>query len=185
MIASEMSKKDETIQCAQLLHYIGEDVFKIYTTFTIVEANKNKIAKLWNAFENYFIPKSNTTYQRYRFFTKKQENEPIEQYITELKQLAMKCNFGTLEDDLINTMIICGVKDSSTRQKLLQEDPKTLDKTKELCIIMEKSRKECQAMECSIEVDAIRKKPVTTKNSDTDGNLIKNCNNCSKTHAFN
>ena len=185
MIASEMSKKDETIQCAQLLHYIGEDVFKIYTTFTIVEADKNKIAKLWNAFENYFIPKSNTTYQRYRFFTKKQENEPIEQYITELKQLAMKCNFGTLEDDLINTMIICGVKDSSTRQKLLQEDPKTLDKTKELCIIMEKARKECQVMECSIEVDAIMKKSATTRNPDTEGKLIKNCNNCSKTHAYN
>ncbi|KAJ8913390.1 hypothetical protein NQ315_008782 [Exocentrus adspersus] len=32
--ASEVGKKDEEVQCAQLLHYIGKEGFKIYRTYS-------------------------------------------------------------------------------------------------------------------------------------------------------
>lgn len=57
LVASEINKKTEATQCAQLLHYIGDEGFKIYTTFTFSPEEKDKIAILIEKFEAHFLPK--------------------------------------------------------------------------------------------------------------------------------
>ncbi|KAB0791938.1 hypothetical protein PPYR_03738 [Photinus pyralis] len=106
--ATELDGKDQKIQCAQMLHHMGEDAINIFNSFTFADNEKNKIASLKEKFANYFVPKTNVTYERYKFFTSRQNEEPLEQFITNLKNQAQLCNLGeeALRNELIKT--ICG-----------------------------------------------------------------------------
>lgn len=69
LIATECNKKSEVTQCAQLLHYIGEEAYEIYTTFSINEGEKDKLKELIQKFESHFLPKENLVYERHQFFS--------------------------------------------------------------------------------------------------------------------
>ena len=103
LIASETNKKPERVQCAQLLHFLGEDALSIYDTFKFNDEEKDKLQVLLQKFDDYFIPKQNLTYERYKFLTFKQGNQTFEQFIKELKTRAKQCKFDALTDDLIKT----------------------------------------------------------------------------------
>lgn len=64
LIASEVIKKDQKTQCAQLLHYIGEEGFKIYTTFKFEDDQKDKLDELIKKFDEYLRVKENLIYER-------------------------------------------------------------------------------------------------------------------------
>ena len=50
--ASGVGTKDEDVQCAVLLHVIGDEAVEVYNTMTIPEADKNKINPLIAKFQN-------------------------------------------------------------------------------------------------------------------------------------
>jgi len=74
----------------------------------ITESEKDNIQVLFNKFEAHCIPKQNVTVLRFKFNTRNQENESIDQYVTELRKLAKDCAFGSLKEDLIKDIIVCG-----------------------------------------------------------------------------
>ena len=45
-------------------------------------------------------------------------DEPVEQFITSLYNLAANCNFGELKDKLIHTRIVVGIRDASLSERL-------------------------------------------------------------------
>ncbi|KAF2893713.1 hypothetical protein ILUMI_12461 [Ignelater luminosus] len=160
--ATELHKKDEEIRCAQLLFYLGEDVIPIYNTFVFKDGEKDKIEILKTKFENYFLPKKNITYERYKFFSSRQGEEVIDTFITDLKNKASQCEFDTLKDDLIKTMLITGMSDEAVREELLQRENITLEKTIECCILTKSSRQQLQEMQTNSrptikEADAVNK----------------------------
>ncbi|KAB0792848.1 hypothetical protein PPYR_14807 [Photinus pyralis] len=165
--ATELDVKAEKTQCAQLLHCLGEESIKIYNTFQFSVEDQNKIKPLKSAFNDYFTPKKNLTYERYKFFTSRQNNLKIEEYVTQLKNLANQCEFGTeeLKNELIKTMVIIGIKDSHLREKLIQNEDQTLDKVIECCVITENSKKNMQLMK-------ITETPSPTTAGDKDSEMI-------------
>lgn len=141
LIASETNNKSEEVQCAQLLHFLGDDALQIYNSFSLTASERNKVKTLLQKFEEYFIPKKNLTYERYKFFNLHQgANETIEQFVTELRNQAKLCEFANLNDDLIKTMLITGLRDAILREKLLQNQEKTLHTVIEACIIWENTK---------------------------------------------
>ncbi|KAF2891959.1 hypothetical protein ILUMI_14214 [Ignelater luminosus] len=95
--ATEIRKKTAEVQCAQLLHLIGKEGFKIYKTFDIKEDEKDKLEVLLNKFDAHFLPKENLTYERYLFMMKRQqERQILEDFTTELVEQAQKCKLGDL-----------------------------------------------------------------------------------------
>lgn len=193
IIASEINKKDEKTQCAQLLHYIGEEGFKIYTTFQFKDDEKNKLEILLGKFENHFLPKENLSYERYKFFSYKQQlNQTLEQFITELRKRAMKCNLGELQDSLIKTMIVCGVNSATIRERLLQDDSLSLDKAVELAMVIETTKERSEIMEKARDttIAAVMKKDWRKSNQEkgnttADKKIINNCKRCGKNHPVN
>lgn len=95
--AVELDKKEEKIQCTQLLHQLGEECIKIYNSFNFQEEEKNKITVLKQKFEDHFVPKKNKIYERYKFFSARQEDKTLEQFITYLKNQADQCEFGEVK----------------------------------------------------------------------------------------
>lgn len=62
-----------------------------------------------------------------------QNTKSVDQYVTQLKSLANSCEFGNLKDSLIRNRLICGIKNSHVREKLLQDNDLNLQKAIEIC----------------------------------------------------
>ena len=119
MLQSPLSDKDEKQQCSYFLLYIGQQARDVYNTWALKSAEKDKIEPLFETFEEYCNPhyKVNTRVQR--------SDENIDQYVTELGQLAKDCSYGHLTEEMIRDWIVCGTSDVRVKEKLLQAE--TLD----------------------------------------------------------
>ena len=114
-LASGASTKDEAIQCAIFLHVVGSEGIDIYNTFTFADGETDKITPLMEKFDAYCTPKKNITYERYIFNTRGQQaGETVDQYVTELKNMATTCEYGELRESLIRDRIVikCSIRKS-------------------------------------------------------------------------
>ena len=137
--ASGANEKAEDIQCALLLHMIGEDALRVYETFVFADADKNLITPLIQKFEEHFNPQKNVTFERYIFNTCCQNSRPIDVYLVDLKNKAKTCEYGDLNDQMIRDRLIVGIDSVGVREKLLRTKKLTLDKAVEYVRSVEKS----------------------------------------------
>ena len=86
---------------AILLTVAGNDTIELYNTFTFNAQQQEedqttpKYDQLIKKMDDYCEPKKNETYERYIFRLRVQiENEPIDQFITDVKVKAKSCNYG-------------------------------------------------------------------------------------------
>lgn len=85
-------------------------------------------------FEAFCKPRKNITWERHIFNTRNQKSsEPIDQYVTDLRNKSKGCEFGELTDGLIRDRIVCGIHDDQARRRLLKEDSLTLGKAIDIC----------------------------------------------------
>ncbi|KAG5882359.1 hypothetical protein JTB14_009885 [Gonioctena quinquepunctata] len=99
MKASEVNKKSESTQCAQLIHYIGKESFRIHRTFQIPKEDQDKLKVLLKKFEKHFLPKENLFYERYILFMMRQQSgQSLEKFIVDLRVQAKKCKFDMLHE---------------------------------------------------------------------------------------
>ena len=145
--ASGSSAKGKDVQCAILLHMIGEEALNIYDTFTFTETEKDKVQPLINKFENYFSPKKNITYQRYLFNTCIQNGRHFDIFLVDLQNKAKFCEFGTLSDSLIRDRIVCGIDAKPVRERLLRDNELTLTKAINLVRACETSKTQVSDLE--------------------------------------
>ena len=104
--ASGVDSKDEETQCPVFLHTIGEEALVVYDSFTLTDAEADKIEPLVAKFEAYCSPKKNVTYERYLFFSCMQNSRTIDAFVTDLRMKVKTCEFGTLHDSLIKDRIV-------------------------------------------------------------------------------
>ena len=115
-----MEIDDPKRQCALLLHFSGEEVYRILKTLPETgEANDYRTAVLMlNA---YFQPKKNIEFERYTFRqANQQEEETLDEYHTQLQQLATHCEFHD-KDAEVKSQIISGCSSKRVRRKALHE----------------------------------------------------------------
>ena len=141
MEAGEKTTASHKTKNAILLTVAGAEAINVFNTFTFTEADHvsetdttpNHSAVIAK-FEAHCSPRQNETYERYIFrSTMQQALQPIDKYITEVKNRAKTCNYGTLESSLICDQIVIGVKDVKLKERLLREPELTLAKTEQLC----------------------------------------------------
>jgi len=59
------------------------------------------------ALDGYFVPKQNVVAERYKFRSRGQRaDEPIDTCLTSLRELAISCDFATLEEKMIRNQIV-------------------------------------------------------------------------------
>ncbi|CAB4005378.1 Hypothetical predicted protein [Paramuricea clavata] len=142
-------KETEKVQCAILLHLIGDEALEVYNTFTFGEGeDRDKLSVLKKKFEDYVNCRKNTVFERYKFWEcKQQEGETIDQFITELKTRAKSCEFGDQTDSMIRDRILFGVSDIRLKERLLRESSElTLEKAASLCRAAEESAKQLKEL---------------------------------------
>ncbi|XP_045764874.1 uncharacterized protein LOC123867071 [Maniola jurtina] len=142
LIASDNEGKSPRVKTALLLNAIGERCIKIYNTFVFEKAEHgNDINKVTQKFEDHFNPEKNETYERYRFFTRMQKDgESYEDFVVVLRDLSSTCNFGVLTESLIKDRLVCGITDTTVKDRLLRTKDLTLDKAINICRISQETR---------------------------------------------
>ena len=113
-----------------ILLWLGPEAVEIFDNMKFDdETQKQDPTEVWNAFLNYFEPKSNYRLARFQLREITQApSESIDSFVTRLKVQAQRCNFGNteqMEDHLVD-QIIMGVAHDDIRRKLLNQNPSKL-----------------------------------------------------------
>ena len=190
----------------------GDEAQELYETFQFaaaveaVEAAEGRAAVLAVAQEDplnfeivkekfrlFCTPRVNEIYERYVFRIRMQrEEEPFEQFITDLKTKANTCNFGALKDSLIRDQVVVGIRDTKLKEKLLRDEHLTLERAITTCLASEVAKQQMKVLQgddrepanvSEIRSRKNRRKPAKEKYQ-PDKQQQRKCGRCGKTHAF-
>ncbi|XP_045779560.1 uncharacterized protein LOC123877097 [Maniola jurtina] len=131
LLATNLEAASEKRKIAILLHTVGEKGVEIYNSFNL-DLEKITLSEVKNKFDNHFEPQKSLTMTRHSFFTRVQKDEEtIDCFITDLQNKANKCEFGELKDSLIRDIFIANMSSKliNVKQRLLQENNPTLERT--------------------------------------------------------
>jgi hypothetical protein len=123
LVDTETDKKVDNINTSTLLTCIGQRSREVYHNF-IFDSNEDsmKYKRVIEQFDAQFCPKSNITFQRFKLFNvTQQENQPIDDFIDDLKTKAQECDFKELTESLIQDRIVCGVSNFKLQERLLRD----------------------------------------------------------------
>ncbi|XP_063375179.1 uncharacterized protein LOC134662804 [Cydia amplana] len=159
--ANDLDKLPERKKIAILLNAIGDEGLEIFNSFNVNLADET-IENLLKKFDSKFNACKNTTVERYNFFTRYQNEETLDQYVTSLNNLAATCDFGTLKDSLVKDMFIIGLKNEIIKEKLLQNQElqdvsEAVNIAKTIELSNKRSKKLSERQESSNQVEAITK----------------------------
>ena len=93
---------------AMLLHLIGEELYGIYDTLTVADLGTGETvydcAK--KALSNFFLPKRNIEFELFKFRQAEQQpGEDLDTFYTNLKQLAINCEFTNTDAEIKSQII--------------------------------------------------------------------------------
>ena len=95
---------DERRQKALLLYHGGKELHDIFDKLSSPKSDYNDIKM---KLTNYFEPRINLTFEVYNFLQMKQEDDkPIDQFVTRLKQKAQRCNFVDVDREINDQYLI-------------------------------------------------------------------------------
>ena len=99
---------DDALENALLLHMVGQETQDIYDTLNMEEREGTLYKTLLEGLDQHVCIKKNSAFERLIFRTAKQlEKESVEQYITQLQQLAQYCEYGNeIENNIIDQIIL-------------------------------------------------------------------------------
>ena len=160
--------KDAVQRRQLLLHSAGADVQDIFFTIDPEPADYDAAKQALNT---YFKPVKNLPYQRHLFRqTSQQEGEPMNQFVTRLRQIAKDCDYGAETDGFIRDQIIEKCACSKLRTKLLAESDLTLKKCIEIATAKELSEKQASEFTTDDKVFSISsKKHSKMQNGEIEG----------------
>lgn len=105
--------------CADLLHCLGTEGQRLFYTLPNGGTTYNEAMA---ALDAHFTPKVNVVAARHKFRQCAQRSdETISQYISELRHLAVDCQFGGTEDEMLRDQLIERPFLTAVRDRLLLE----------------------------------------------------------------
>lgn len=180
--AAMMVNKPQNIQIATFMSTIGPTAIQLYNTLPqpdIPARGELTLAQVKNLFENYFIPRVNVTFERYKFHKIFQcDNETIDELMSRLRLQAQNCAFENLIDGMLRDQLILGIKNDELRTRLLSQDI-----TLEQAIVKCKATEIAQQQTAHITQETEKGVSFVRKQSKAN-NVITDCRNCAKTHKL-
>src|SRR6056300_578350 len=118
------SDAEERRKVAITISLIGKKTYSTLKDLCLPESLSGKSYEdLCKLLMDYFKPKVTEVAETYRFHQAVQnENESVVEYANRLKHLAVHCNFGTFLPRALRGQFVGGVRNPTTKTKLLSED---------------------------------------------------------------
>ena len=112
---------------------LGEDAADVLSSTNISNEGRKKYSTIMEKLNEFFQIRKNVIYERARFNRRVQQaDESVEQFITNLYQLAEYCEYGGLKDEMIRDRIMVGIRDTVLSERLQLDSELTLKKAKKL-----------------------------------------------------
>ena len=158
-VAIELSAESSEKRAAIFLTCVGREAYDVYRAMHFAsDEERKKIENVVAGFEAFCIGAVNVTYERYRFNKRTQDTgERFDVFLGDIRRLARACDFGAVENSMIRDRIVVGIKDDTTRHKLLQIRDLTLDKAIDVCKASETAAKQLRVMTDAEEIQPLRK----------------------------
>ena len=185
VILSKLDKMEATVQLAMLENCLGSDGLKICNSLTFGTDETKDMKAVIMKLEETFIGELNETYERYMFNLRKQQSgESIDDYVTDLRNLAKSCKFcDCLGESLLRDRIVMGVRDLETRKKLLEIKNLKLSACIDLCRSIEATNTQLASVSDMKEVHKIKTK-FSGKTDYKNGKADFTCHFCCKKHKM-
>ena len=191
LAAIEKNESADNIKNAIFLTCAGTEALELFNTFVFGDDEKTNGVVNFEAikkkFKEYCAPQTNETYERYVFNSRIQkEQEPIANFITDVKLKAKTCNFETKESGLVRDQIILGVRDHKLKERLLRVNNLDLPTCETQCRAAEAATSQMGMLNVKsradesrsvVAVDVISK--TRTQHPDNNNNYKNNNNNVS------
>ena len=130
-VAAGLSKESEERQVSTLLYCLGEEAEDILASTNIADDQRKRYETVLSKFDSFFCVRKNVIIERAKFNRRSQlPDEPAEQFIASLYNLATDCNFGDLKNELICNRIVVGIRNQALSEQLQSDPELTLEKAK-------------------------------------------------------
>ncbi|KXJ07257.1 hypothetical protein AC249_AIPGENE25139 [Exaiptasia diaphana] len=155
-ISSQLKDHPKERRTATLLTCFQPSALQVYNSLSFAsEQDKSDIDKVLEKMSEFCNGVVNETYERYLFNTRCQEpNESIDDFYGALLALSKNCSFDKLTASLIRDRLIVGMKDASSRQRLLQEKALSLEKCLEIARSFEATKARLRDMQGKSEANS-------------------------------
>lgn len=177
--ATGLAGKPKDVQAATFLVVIGEEGRRIYSTFNFdTEEDRKEVDKLFEKFEEHCKPVINLAYHDFVFGTRDQKTgERFDEWLTELRTLIRNCEYGELEERMLKSRIILGIKDKRLQSHLINENPE-FRKLVDICRTREKSKEQVEEIQKT--THGGRGNEDKRQDSSEEVNLVQKDKGCSK-----
>ena len=108
-----------------MLTHAGKEAREIYKTLHWTEeGDDKKFNKVIEAFRRYYSPQKHILYERYTFWTIKQEADKlVDAYLTRIKLKLEMCEYATeVRQDLAHDKFVFGLIDDHLEERLLGKE---------------------------------------------------------------
>lgn len=169
-----------------LIRYMGQEAYDVLCDqIAPTKASTKKYEEIKEILEQFYDPAPLEIVEIFKFHSRKQSpSENINEYMVELRKIAVNCNFGTYLSNALRNQLVLGVHSHKIQQALLQKKELVLTKAMEIALAIESSEKGGAELDipksevCHIQQQSRRKK------SNKHPNSKKSCYRCgSETHS--
>ena len=180
--ASDLDKKSSARKLAIFLNLIGEECLEVYNTFEFTDCDRN-LENVVKKFQDYCTPKTNVVFERFKFSSCVQGEVNFDAFVTELKKLAVSCDFGDQVNNMVRDRIVFGIRDKSLQERLLREEGLTMEKACAMCQSAEISKEQLEI----VRKEAASFEMVNKVSRYRQSKVIKTfkCKNCDNVHGIN
>ena len=120
--ASELNKKDDTLQINTLIYAMGHQAEDILTSLKLTQDELKKYDTVKAKLDSYFVIRRNVIFEKSKFNKRVQlENETVDSFVTE------HCQFGDINDELIRDRLV-GLRDTRLAERPRLDPELTLEK---------------------------------------------------------
>lgn len=162
-MASKLYKDNPEVQISALIYAMGKEAEHIFKSFQFAdEEDKKKFEKVFEKFDEYFVPKRNTIHERARFHQRAQQpGESVETFVRTLHEISEHCDFPDKKEQIRDRLVI-GILDKELSEKLQLRSDLTLEKAVETARQSEMVKSQIKDQSVSAtNVEAVRKHSAT------------------------
>lgn len=142
LLANDLDEKSDKLKVAILLSVIGDEAYEFLESINITsDNNPGCVKKIFHEIQQYYEPKGNVIIEQFKFFRRYQEEgEVFDKFLRDIRNLAKRCEFGNLEENMVRIRLVLGVKDLGLQERLLRAPDLSLEKTIDHCKSAELAR---------------------------------------------
>jgi len=139
---------------AVLLHALGTEGQRLF--YTLPDTG-NTYTTAVTALKRYFIPAVNVVAERHKFRQRTQRaDETMNQFLAALRELAVACDFGEMEEQMLRDQLVERAANLRVRDRLLLEPDLTLNKAVSIAVQMETAFRNSELLSDTSQVRAIQ-----------------------------